>query len=290
MWQAITQQLSDVLMFEFKIEEKIRLTSGSINESYMISDGEQRYFVKLNNRAFLNNFTAEIDNLTQLKSTNTVSVPEIVHFGSSKDASFLILNYLPTHPLSNHEACFQFGTDLARLHSWGDQQEYGFDQDNYIGTTLQPNRWQKKWANFFAEQRIGWQLQLLKEKGINFGDHEEIIASVISVLSNHHPKPALLHGDLWYGNCAEAPFGPICYDPACYWGDRECDIAMSELFGGFPDAFYQGYNSIRPLPDGYEERKPLYNLYHILNHCNLFAGHYINETQQRIDELLKQTA
>ncbi|GEA50897.1 hypothetical protein VIN01S_17010 [Vibrio inusitatus NBRC 102082] len=290
MWQAITQQLSDVLMFEFKIEEKIRITSGDISESYMISDGEQRYFIKLNSKDFLNSFSAEVDNLNELRLSNTVATPEIVHFGSTKEASFLILNYLPTHPLSNHEASYQFGQDVARLHSWGDQQEYGFDNDNYIGATVQPNRWHKKWCQFFAEQRIGWQLQLLKEKGIEFGSLEEIIESVKFSLSNHHPKPALLHGDLWHGNCAESPFGPICYDPACYWGDRECDIAMTELFGGFPDAFYQGYKSIKPLLEGYEERKNIYNLYHVLNHCNLFGGHYLNDAQLRIDELIKQYA
>ncbi|MPW36520.1 fructosamine kinase family protein [Vibrio sp. B1Z05] len=288
MWQAITQQLSDILMFEFKIEEKSRITSGNINESYMISDGEQRYFIKLNNKAFLSKFTAEVDNLTQLQRSNTVYTPEIVHLGSTKDCAFLILNYLPTHPLTHHETSYQFGQEIARLHLWGEQQEYGFDHDNYIGATLQPNRWQKKWCVFFAEQRIGWQLQLLKEKGIEFGDQEQIINCIKSELANHQPKPSLLHGDLWHGNCAESPFGPICYDPACYWGDHECDLAMTELFGDFPDSFYQGYKTIKPLADGYERRKHIYNLYHILNHCNLFAGHYLGEAQQRIDHLLER--
>ncbi|CAM3053287.1 fructosamine kinase family protein [Vibrio rarus] len=290
MWQAITQQLSDVLMFEFKIEEKSRITCGDISESYMISDGEQRYFVKVNSKSFLNHFSAEVDSLSQLTRSNTVTTPEIVHLGSTKDASFLILNYLPTHPLANHEASYQFGQDIARLHSWQEQQEYGNDNDNYLGTTLQPNRWQKKWCQFFAEQRIGWQLQLLKEKGIDFANVQDVVSTIKFALSNHHPKPALLHGNLWHGNCAESPFGPICYDPASYWGDRECDIAMTELFGSFPNAFYLGYNSIKPLLDGYDERKDIYNLYPILNHCNLFGGHYLNDAQQRIDQLLKQYA
>lgn len=290
MWQAISQQLSDVLMFEFKIEEKIRITSGDISESYMISDGEQRYFVKVNSKSFLPNFAAEIDNLNELRLTNTVSTPEIVHIGTTRDTAFLILNYLPTHPLSTHEASFQFGQDIARLHLWGEQQEYGFDNDNYIGATVQPNRWHKKWCQFFAEQRIGWQLQLLKEKGIKFGDLDQIIERVKFSLSHHHPKPALLHGDLWHGNCAESPFGPICFDPACYWGDSECDIAMTELFGKFPDSFYKGYRGIKPMLAGYNERKEIYNLYHVLNHCNLFGGHYINDAQLRIDALLKQYA
>ncbi|GAM75692.1 ribulosamine/erythrulosamine 3-kinase [Vibrio ishigakensis] len=287
MWQAISQQLSDVLMFEFKIMEKTRISSGDISESYMISDGEQRYFVKINGKEFLSNFSAEVDDLAELRDSNTVTVPEIVHLGSSKDASFLILNYLPTRPLAEEKSSYQFGKQLAELHLWGDQKEFGFDNDNYIGSTLQPNRWQKKWCQFFAEQRIGWQLQLLKEKGIEFGDIDEIIDSVKYALASHKPKPSLLHGDIWYGNCAESPFGPICYDPACYWGDSECDLAMTELFGGFPPAFYEGYQSVLPIKAGYEDRKSIYNLYHVLNHCNLFGGHYLQDAQVRIDKLIR---
>lgn len=290
MWQAIAQQLSETLLFEFKIEERIRISSGDISESYMISDGEQRYFVKINEKHFLPNYTAEMDNLTELRLTNTVRTPEVVLLGSTKEASFLILNYLPTHPLTHAKSSYQFGQQLARLHNWGEQQEYGFDNDNYIGATPQPNRWQKKWSRFFAEQRIGWQLQLLKEKGIEFGNMEDIIESVRLALSHHHPKPALLHGDLWHGNCAESPFGPICFDPACYWGDRECDIAMAELFGGFSSEFFEGYESINPLDKGYQSRKEIYNLYHILNHCYLFGGHYLNDAQLRIDKMLVQYA
>ncbi|WP_261817339.1 fructosamine kinase family protein [Vibrio gallicus] len=285
MWQAISQQLSDVLMFEFKIEEKTRISAGEISESFMISDGEQRYFVKINHKDFLENYLAEVDSLAELRSTGTVSVPELVHFGTTKDSSFLILNYLPTRPLSDLQCSEEFGKQLANLHQWGDQKEFGFDSDNFIGNTVQPNRWHKNWAQFFAEQRIGWQLQLLKEKGIEFGNITQIIDNTKDSLSGHRPKPALLHGNLWQANCALSPFGPICYDPACYWGDRECDIAMTELFGGFSAEFYEGYQSVYPLPKGYQQRKAIYNLYHILNQCNVFGGHYLPDAQIQIDNL-----
>lgn len=285
MWHAISQQLSDVLMFEFKIEEKTKLDGGDISECYVINDGEQRYFVKCNEKSFLGRFESEAECLHALRQTNTVYVPELVHIGSSKHNSFIILNYLPTKPLDDDKSSYHFGVQLAKLHLWGEQKEYGFDSDNYIGSTVQPNAWNKKWARFFSEQRIGWQLQLLAEKGIKLCPINEMVEHVNRRLTNHNPKPALLHGDLWHGNVANSPFGPICFDPACYWGDRECDIALTELFECFEPEFYQGYESVLPLSYEYQERKPIYNLYHILNHCNLFGGHYLEEADRYISRL-----
>lgn len=261
-------------------------SSDLINESYMINDGEQRYFVKINDRDFLSKFQVEAESLHLLRETSTVFVPEVVLVGKTKNNSFLILNYLPTKPLEDAQNSFLFGQQLAQLHQWGEQKEFGFDTDNYLGSTLQPNQWHKKWCMFFAEQRIGWQLQLLKEKGVTLVDIEDFVNVVKQLLSNHTPEPSLLHGDLWNGNAAVTPVGPICYDPACYWGDRECDIAMTELFGGFRPEFYQGYESVMPLLPGYQERKEIYNLYHVLNHCNLFGGHYLEQAQLTINKII----
>lgn len=244
MWQAISQQLSETLMFTFDITEKTKVTGGDINECYMITDGEQRYFVKINTREFLPKFEVEAENIRILRESNTVSVPEFIFTGQSKNNSFIVLNYLPTKPLEDDSNSYLFGQQLARLHQWGEQKEFGFDQDNYIGETLQPNKWERKWARFFSEQRIGWQLQLVKEKGVNLVNISEFIEVIHEHLAGHQPRPSLLHGDLWNGNAAQSVFGPICFDPACYWGDRECDIAMTELFGGFQPEFYQGYESI----------------------------------------------
>ncbi|HHF2856802.1 TPA: fructosamine kinase family protein [Vibrio diabolicus] len=286
MWQAISQQLSDTLLFEYQITEKVRLSGGDISESYMINDGEQRYFVKINDREFLSKFEVEAESLHLLRETSTLFVPEVVLVGKTKNASFLILNYLPTKPLEDGPNSFKLGQQLAHLHQWGEQKEFGFDTDNYLGSTLQPNKWHKKWCVFFAEQRIGWQLQLLKEKGVTLVDIDDFIDVVKQLLANHAPEPSLLHGDLWNGNAALTACGPICYDPACYWGDKECDIAMTELFGGFQPEFYQGYESVMPLSAGYQERKDIYNLYHVLNHCNLFGGHYLEQAQQVINKII----
>lgn len=285
MWQSIAQQLSEVLVFDYKISEKVRLNGGDISQSYMISDGEQRYFIKVNDRSFLPRFELESEGLTALKQSDTLFLPEVVHVGHCKDHAFLILNYIPCKPLESAKASYRFGLQLAKHHSWGDQREFGFDADNYVGATLQPNSWHKNWARFFSEQRIGWQLQLMQEKGVEFGQSDEIVAIVYERLAAHHPTPSLLHGDLWSGNISNTPVGPMLYDPAPYWGDSECDIAMTELFGGFMSDFYQGYESLRPLDSGYQSRRDVYNLYHILNHCNLFGGRYLDDAQNIVDSL-----
>ena len=174
---------------------------------------------------------------------------------------------------------------MANLHQWGEQLEYGFDIDNFIGTTEQRNNWHRKWANFFADHRIGLQLKLAEERGMSFGDVETIVESIKERLTGHQPKPSLLHGDLWTGNASMSINGPIVYDPACYWGDREVDIAATQLFSGFPERFYEGYAEVWPLDPEFESRKDLYNLYHMLNHCLLFGGHYLEETEALITKL-----
>lgn len=285
MWQAISQQLSDTLLFNFQITERVKVPGGDINDCYMISDGNERYFVKVNQREFLPKFEIEAENLRLLRDTSTVYVPELVLIGKTKECSFIILNYLPTKPLETGNNSYDFGVQLAKLHQWGEQKEFGCDQDNYIGSTLQPNPWHKKWGRFFSEQRIGFQLQLLKEKGIEFGDIDDIVDMVNMRLAGHNPRPSLLHGDLWSGNVANSAFGPICYDPACYWGDHECDLALTELFQGFPPEFYEGYQSVMPLDVGYTDRKDIYNLYHLLNHCNQFGGEYLAQTEACIQKI-----
>lgn len=286
MWQAIAKQLSDTLLFTFQINEKEKVNGGDISDCYMISDGQQRYFVKVNQRDFINKFEIEAENIRILRESNTVFVPELIMTGTSKQHAFIILNFLPTKPLDDNKNSYAFGQQLARLHMWSEQKEYGFDQDNYIGSTLQPNKWDKKWSRFFAEQRIGWQLQLMREKGINLVDINDFTQLIHEKLASHQPKPSLLHGDLWHGNVANSVVGPICYDPACYWGDRECDLAMTELFEGFQPEFYQGYESVFPLDITYAERKDIYNLYHLLNHYNQFGGHYLEKADQMIKRIL----
>lgn len=286
MWQAIAQQLSETLSIHYTIVEKEKVDSGELHDCYMISDGNDRYFVKVNLREFITNYELEAENLKLLAETQTISVPVPLLVGTTKNHAFLVLNYLPTKPLDTPQHSYQFGQQLAKLHLWGEQKEYGFDVDNYLGMLVQPNPWHKKWPLFFAEQRIGWQLQLLKEKGIVLVDIDEFVELIKQKLGAHTPSAALLHGALWHGNVAQSVLGPICYDPSCYWGDRECDIALTELFGGFQPEFYQGYESIYPLDSRYEERKDIYNLYPVLSHCNHFGGHYLEQADTMIKNIL----
>ena len=285
MWQAISQQVSNILEKPFVITEHETIDGGEINECYVISNGEERYFVKINKKSMLGLFVSEVESLNHLRNADCVDVPEVIHVGTTKECSFLVLNYLPTKPLLNEEQSETLGIQLARQHQWGEQAEFGFDSDNYIGSTLQPNEWHRKWSTFFSEQRLGWQLQLAAEKGIKLGNINTIVHNSQKILAHHHPRPSLLHGDLWHGNVSVSVSGPIMYDPACYWGDHECDIAMAELFGGFSEAFFNGYLSVQSLDKGYPDRRDLYNLYHILNHCNMFGGDYLVHAEQIISKL-----
>ena len=142
-------------------------------------------------------------------------------------------------------------------------------------------------GRFFAEQRIGYQLRLAKRKGGSFPNTYQVIAAVRAQLANRKPEASILHGDLWSGNADITTDGkPVIFDPATYFGDRETDIAMTELFGGFPNAFYQGYNQQWQLDPGYQQRKSLYNLYHILNHFNLFGGGYGSQANRMMQHIL----
>lgn len=284
MWHALSVQLSLTLGQPFEVEKKTPIDGGDVNECYFIRSGALQYFVKMNSREHISAYKAEAESLRHLRQTKKISVPDVVYLGILKEKALLVLDYISMQPIGD-ESAYILGKQLATLHQSGDQLEFGFDIDNFIGSTEQRNRWHRKWAHFFADHRIGFQLKLAEERGISFGNIEQIVDNVKIRLSNHHPKPSLLHGDFWYGNVAQTDNGPIVFDPAIYWGDREVDIASTHLFGGFPAAFYHGYNEIWPLDEGYEARKDLYNLYHMLNHCLMFGGHYLEKTEDLITQL-----
>ncbi|PVN19431.1 fructosamine kinase family protein, partial [Salmonella enterica] len=243
------------------------------------------FFVKCDEREMLRGFTAEADQLELLSRSKTVVVPKVWAVGSDRDYSFLVMDYLSPRPLDAHNA-FILGQQLARLHQWSDQPQFGLDFDNALSTTPQPNTWQRRWSTFFAEQRIGWQLELAAEKGITFGNIDAIVEHVQQRLASHQPQPSLLHGDLWSANCALGPDGPYIFDPACYWGDRECDLAMLPLHTDQPPQIYDGYQSVSPLPLDFLDRQPIYQLYTLLNRARLFGGQHLATAQKAMDRLL----
>ncbi len=275
MWQAIAQQISQSLELDFAIAEREPLNVGEINQCSVISDGQTRLFVKTNHKDHLPHYHAEADNLTALLQTETLLVPNVTCYGVTKINAFLVASYFPTKPLTDITNAEQFGQQLAQLHLWGEQKEFGFDQDNYFTDFVQPNCWHKKWCTFYAEQRIGWQLQLLKEKGVFFTDIDNTVNDIKLTLANHTPTPSLLHGNLSNKNIAQTYCGVITFNPACYWGDRECDLAQLELSPPLLDAFMQGYQTFYPLSDNYLERQSLYQLYPLLVKCNLYGGNYL---------------
>ena len=285
MWHTIEALISEHTNTDFRIREKESVSGGDINLAFRIADEATSYFVKIYSKQSFDNFQQEFYSLDQLNRFSLINSPKPLLLGKSIDKSFLVIEHLNLK-LPNDEDWYQLGVELAQTHQDVVHGEYGWQEDNVIGHTLQRNTWSKNWSMFFAEQRIGWQLQLLAEKGIYFGDIDHICQTCHDMLVSHHPRPSLLHGDLWQGNVGFTNEGPVIFDPACYYGDREADIAMTELFGQFPNSFYQGYQATFPLQKHYEQRKNLYNFYHVLNHANLFGGIYINQAKANLKYVL----
>ncbi len=289
MWHTVCTLLSEHFQYAYVSSEKTALRGGEVSESYFISNGHDPVFVKVNDLSFLPQFQAEYDALSLLSSTETVRVPTPYAVGTFRNKSFLLMEYIDLTPLNTIDAA-ELGAQLACLHLWGEQLKFGFDEDNGLASTPQPNGWQLRWDTFFAEQRIGWQLQLCQEKGIYFGDIKQIVGAVREILSGHTIEPSLLLGNLLSPHCGSSSTGPVVFNPACYWGDRECDIAASELantlFTPLPATFQQAYERLSPLPAGYSQRKSIYQLYHLLNLCNLFGGDYLAQAQTVIDRMV----
>ncbi|MFG1172721.1 fructosamine kinase family protein [Erwiniaceae bacterium CAU 1747] len=286
MWSAINRLLNE----QFgpgEITARQELAGGDIHTAWRLHFGDRQVFVKCNQREMLDLFTWESDQLQLLARSGTVRVPRVYGVGSVRDASFLLLEYIPPCPLDATSAR-TLGEQLARLHQWSEQPQFGLDFDNNITTSPQPNSWLRRWSLFFAEQRIGWQLQLAAEKGIQYGNIELITDCAQSILASHHPQPSLLHGDLWPANCAGSSSGPWIFDPACYWGDRECDLAMLTWYPNLPTGIMAGYQSVWPLPEGFARRQPVYQLYYLLNRANVFGGSWLGEAQRAVVALLDE--
>ena len=270
----------------FSLRNATPVGGGSINESFRIESADgRRYFLKLNGAQHHTMFAAEVAGLGAIAATNTIRVPRPVAHGIADTQSYLVLEYLE---LSSRGDAGLLGEQLAALHRCTAKQ-FGFAQANFIGTTPQRNTWTDDWITFWRERRLGFQLQLAAENG--YGQLQRLGEKLLDMLpaffEGYTPHPSLLHGDLWGGNHAYLKNGtPTIFDPAAYYGDRECDLAMTELFGGYPADFYAAYRAVWPLDAGYATRRDLYNLYHILNHANLFGGGYVRQAEQMMRALL----
>jgi protein-ribulosamine 3-kinase len=266
------------------------VSGGDINRAYQLQSAQQHWFIKCNQAERLAMFQAEAAGLQALANTGTVNTPSVITCGAFQQHSYLVLNYCALKPLRDTSAR-QLGQQLAQLHQIA-QPWFGWPIHNTIGSTPQDNSPQSDWVRFWQQQRLGPQLHRAAQQGYNgalqqYG--QQLLECVGGFFSNYHPQPSLLHGDLWGGNAAANSQGqPMLFDPACYYGDREADIAMTQLFGGFPPDFYAAYTAHWPLDAGYRVRQTLYNLYHILNHLNLFGRSYLSQAQGMIQQLLAE--
>ncbi|TVQ34619.1 MAG: fructosamine kinase family protein [Wenzhouxiangella sp.] len=266
------------------------MAGGSIARPWLIETRDQILFIKLMSARQAGILSAESDGLAALDQTGAVRVPRVFGRGVDDDLAWLALEFLPLN--SRHaDADMRLGRALARIHRHAGEH-YGWSRDNFIGLTPQPNPAEQDWTTFFLWQRLGHQLELLEKKdpGGNWsGFQRPLFETWQARFGRHRPEPALVHGDLWSGNAAMDDEGePVLYDPAVHYADRECDLAMSRLFGGFSEAFYRAYEAAWPLPKGHEARRPWYQLYHLLNHANLFGDSYASRAKGLIESLVRR--
>ncbi|MHB1052092.1 MAG: fructosamine kinase family protein [Thiobacillus sp.] len=269
----------------FAVENTQAVHGGDISQAFKLSDDSRSFFVKTQPAIHLEWFEAEAAGLTELANANAVRVPQVVCHGVAAGQAYLVLEHLLLKP---HGDAAHLGRLLAQQHRVSATQ-FGGPRDNGIGATPQPNPWQENWVDFWRDQRLGFQLRLAAGNGYGGAlqtDGDALLSQLDVFFDGYVPAPSLLHGDFWGGNHGYLSDGsPVIFDPAVYFGDRECDLAMSELFGGFAPDFYAAYREAWPLDAGYAVRKTLYNFYHILNHANLFGGSYVAQATRMAAQL-----
>ena len=269
---------------------KRAVSGGSISQCWRYETARGPLFVKTGAAGAADALACEAAGLHLLARTNAVRVPKVVTCGTCDEGAYLALEWITLGtPTKASEALL--GEQLAWQHRQT-HARFGWDRDNTIGATPQPNTWSEQWVTFLRERRLLHQLELAVGKGADarIVDRGRRLCELLDAFfSSYRPVPSLLHGDLWAGNWGTDEDGlPVIFDPAVYYGDREADIAMTRLFGGFGHAFYTTYQSTWPLDQAAGTRSTLYNLYHVLNHYNLFGGDYQTKAGTMIDRLLAE--
>ena len=282
---AITLSTGDIA----KIRDSHHIHGGSINDARLLSLSDNRqFFVKTHPRAveYPGMFALEFASLQKLYETGTIRVPLPV----ASDKDFIVMEAFISAERKKDWA-ESLGRQLAQLHECSQQDTYGFERDNYIGTTNQINTWSDSWPDFWREQRLGFQIHLFSSK-TDKDDRllilaERLMQKLDDYLLDIDEAAVLLHGDLWSGNAAADESGaPIIFDPASYYGHREAEIGMMRMFGGFGPRCEAAYAEVWPLAAGAEERIKLYGLYHELNHLNLFGAGYYQQCLSTMESLL----
>ena len=289
-WQTIDREITAAMGRSFTTRRRTPVGGGSINRAYRLEGANRSFFVKLNDADRLAMFEAEAAGLEEIRRAQVIKTPQPVCSGSDSDQAFLVLEWIPVTGTTGPSQEL-LGTQLAAMHRVT-RREYGWYRNNTIGSTPQSNTPSATWNEFWKNQRLGFQLELAGRNGYGntlarLGDR--LMARIDAFFVDYAPAASLVHGDLWSGNHGADEHGnPVIFDPAVYYGDRETDIAMTELFGGFTKRFYHAYQAAYPLDAGYKVRRTLYNLYHILNHLNIFGESYLHQAETMIQQLLSE--
>ncbi len=292
MWHFISEHISEQAQVDFVVQSYHRVAGGDTHDCFIVRDDTHRYFVKTSATLPLSAFEQEANGLIAIRATKTLECPNVICMGevtqNEAPVTYLVLQHIKFQA-GSEQNWSAFGAQLAAMHQSAlPSNQFGWEQPNYLGATEQRNTPMDSWAQFFAEQRIGAMLEKLAHKNIRIINPDQFVERVLIFLSDHPPSPALVHGDLWSGNVGFNKQGPVIFDPAIYIGDAEADIAMTELFGRFKAPFYQAYYDALPPKPGYEARKQIYQLYHLLNHALLFGGDYVSSSQSIIQQFLQQ--
>ena len=258
------------------------LTGGDINDVFLITAEEKKQVVKINNaEKFPGMFTAEKAGLEALQKPNVIDVPSVLGLGKIGNTAYLLLEFRESSA-KNKDFWITFGKQMAALHKTT-SKEFGFPQDNYIGSLPQQNNKSTSAADFYISQRLEPQLKLAKDKGYELEVQNSFFRNISSIIPDE--RPSLIHGDLWGGNYLVNEEGnPCLIDPATAFAPREMDLAMMKLFGGFDNQMFEVYNQEFPLEPGFIERIPLWQLYYLLVHLNLFGVGY----KAQVTSILKQ--
>jgi protein-ribulosamine 3-kinase len=261
---------------------------GDISAAWRLDTANGAVFLKTGPASAYDMFSAEAEGLEALAAPGVIRVPGVIASGTSGDSAFVALEWLDLGR-TTRDAEVRLGAQLAALHR-NTADAFGWHRDNTIGLTPQHNDRSDDWVGFFRDHRLGFQLRLAAENGFTGALQEQgarLLKRLPVFFESCLPEPSLLHGDLWGGNWACCDGEPVIFDPAVYYGDRETDLAMTRLFGGFGRAFYDAYESAWPLSAGHRQRNDLYQLYHVLNHLNLFGSGYLGRAQDLIQRLLR---
>ncbi len=287
---SLATVLSRALGTEVAAGSERSVGGGSINSCARFESDRGPLFVKYGELSSLEMFQAEADGLTELANARAIRVPKVLGVAELDGIAFLALEWIDLRAgTSGSEK--KLGELLAAQHRVT-RDMFGWRRDNTIGSTPQSNREYADWVQFLREQRLRPQLMLAESNGASkelIDNGARLCEGLAHFFTDHRPSPSLLHGDLWGGNWGSDPSGqPVLFDPSVYYGDREADLAMTRLFGGFGSSFYSAYQSAWPLDAGATSRVALYNLYHVLNHFNLFGGGYLRQALGMIQRLLAE--